>query len=170
MNRNKLSLRVGWTPTAIVFAAIAALTLASPAVAARPTREVIDIGTPELEALISADLTALCGFEIAVIADQTVTVMVFSRNDGTFHREIDQWQLHWTVTNVETGASIAVHSVGPEMLWMNRDGVPMHAFVGLALIGYTGRELSNADTGELLRASGHFVGDIEQVFCDALLP
>ena len=142
---------------------------ACPAMAARPTREVIDIGTPELEALISADLTQLCGFEIAVSADQTVTVMVFADNEGTFRREIDQWQLRWTVTNVETGASIDVHSVGPELFWVNRDGVTMHAFVGLALLGYTGRELSNLDTGEILQTSGHFVGDIEQVFCEALL-
>jgi hypothetical protein len=174
---NRFKVRVGRARCAVVLAAMAALTLAGPALAARPTREIIDIGTPEIEALISADLSAWCGFEIAVDADQTVTVMVFSRNDGTFHREIDHWQTKWTITNVGTGASITVHNVGPDIYWVNREGVKMLASTGRSYIGqppvgayFVGRVLIDYDTGEILRTSGHFVGDIQQVICDPLAP
>ena len=101
-----------------------------PALAARPTREVIDIGTPEIELLIGANLTEVCGFEISVDADATLAVMVFSNNDGTFRREIDPGQVKWTLTNLATGVSIDVHNVGPDIYWVNRDGESMLASIG----------------------------------------
>jgi hypothetical protein len=171
MNRFK----VGVSParSAIVLAAMAALTLAGPALAARPTREIIDAGTPEIEALISGDLSDLCGFEISVDADATVAVMVFSNNDGTFRREIDVSQMKWTLTSVASGVSIDVHNVGPDIFWVNRDGVTMHAIIGRSYvvhegIGFIGRVLLNADTGEVLAFGGHLTGDIQQLVCTPL--
>lgn len=172
---NRFKVRFGRTGTAVVLAAMAALMLAGPALAARPTREIIDIGTPEIEALISANLSDWCGFEISVDADATIAVMVFSNNDGTFRREIDVGQVKWTLTNVATGVSIDTHNVGPDIYWVNRDGVTMHAIIGRSYvvhdgIGFIGRVLLNEDTGEVLAFGGHFTGDIQQVVCDPLAP
>jgi hypothetical protein len=167
--------RFGWKRGAIALSALAALTLAGPALAARPTREIIDVGTPEIEAIISANMTGWCGFGISVDADATIAVKVFSNNDGTFRREIDKAQIKWTLKNVATGASIRVHNVGPDIYWVNREGVTMHAIMGRSYvvhegIGFIGRVLINEDTGEVLARSGHFTGDIQQLVCAPLAP
>jgi hypothetical protein len=158
-------------------AALSAATLlvvsAGAAFAAPPTREIIDIGTPEIEALISANLSSVCRFDISVDADATIAVMVFSNNDGTFRREIDVGQIKWTLTNDATGASIHTHNVGPDIFWVNRDGVPMHAIIGRSYVahegsGFIGRVLLNADTGEVLAFAGRLTGDIQQLVCNPL--
>ncbi len=172
MHRSKV--RIGRIRVAVL-SAMAALTLAGPALAARPTREIIDVGTPEIEGLISAHLSETCGFEISVDADARIVVLVFSNNDGTFRREIDTAQIKWTLTNVATGVSINTHNVGPDIYWVNRDGVTMLASMGRAYVaheglGFIGRVLLNADTGEVLASGGHFTGDIQQLVCVPLAP
>jgi hypothetical protein len=164
MRRIRLSLAIG---------ALLALTLAGPALAARPTREIIDVGTPEIEALISEHLSETCDFEISVDADATIAVMVFSNNDGSFRREIDGAQLKWTLTNAATGVSIGIHSVGPDIYWVTRDGVTMLASIGRAYLphdgsGFIGRLLVNLDTGEVLASPSHMTGDIAQLVCAPL--
>jgi hypothetical protein len=157
----------------IVLAVMATLTLAGPAFAARPTREIIDVGTPEIEVLISAHMSDVCGFEVSVDADAKIAVMVFSNNDGTFRREIDTAQIKWTLTNVSTGVSINVHNVGPDIIWVNRDGVTMLASIGRAYVahegsGFIGRILVNLDTGEVVAFPRHLTGDIQQLVCAPL--
>ena len=163
------------TSLSLAISAVLALTLAGPALAAPPTREIIDIGTPEIEALIAANLSEWCGFEISVDADATIAVMVFSNDDGTFRREIDVVQIKWTLTNVATDVSIKVLNVGPDIYWVDRDGVTMLASIGRSYvvhdgIGFIGRVLVNLDTGEILAFGGHFTGDIDQLVCANLAP
>lgn len=167
MHRMRFALALG------ALSAMAALTLAGPALAARPTREIIDVGTPEIEALISAHLSDSCSFEISVDADARIALMVFSTNDGSFRREIDTAQIKWTLTNPATGVAIRVHNVGPDIFSVNRDGVTMHAIIGRSYvvhegIGFIGRVLVNEDTGEVLAFGGHVTGDIQQLVCDPL--
>ena len=162
------------SPLAIfALSAMAALTLVGPALAARPAREIIDVGTPEIEAIISANMTGWCGFGISVDADATIAITVFSNKDGTFRREIDHSQIKWTLTNVATGVSIRVHNVGPDIYWVNRDGSLMHAIMGRSYVvhdgvGFIGRVLINEDTGEVVAFSGHQTGDIQQLVCTPL--
>jgi hypothetical protein len=148
-------------------------TLAAPALAAPPTREIIDVGTPEIEALIAANLSDVCRFEISVDADARITAMVFSNNDGTFRREIDASQIKWTLTNVATGVAIRVHNVGPDIFWVNRDGVTMHAIIGRSYvvhdgIGFIGRVVISEDTGTVQAFAGHLTGDMQQLVCAPL--
>ena len=171
--RRRSTPRSGHRAIAALIALAALAAIASPTLAARPTREVIDIGTPDIEVLISEHLSATCGFEILVDANATVAIMVFSNNDGTFRREIDAAEIKWTLTNVATGVSIDIHNVGPDISWVNRDGVTMFASIGRAYvahdgIGFVGRSLINVDTGEVLAFGGRFTGDISQVVCAPL--
>ena len=172
---NTSTSRRGRIRTAVVVSAMATLALAAPALAAGPTREIIDVGTPEIEGLISEHLSATCGFEISVDAEATIAMMVFSNNDGTFRREIDTTQLKWTLTNVETGVSLRIHGSGPDIIWVNRDGVTMLATIGRAYLahegsGFIGRLLINVDTGEVLSFPRHLTGDIAQLVCVPLAP
>jgi len=158
------------TTMPLAIGALLALTLAGPALAAGPTREIFDIGTPEIEVQIADHLSATCGFDISVDAEATVAVKVFSNNDGTFRREIDTTQLKWTLTNAATGVSLRIHGVGPDITWINHDGVTMFASMGRAYLahdgsGFIGRLLINADTGEILSFPRHQTGDIEQLVC-----
>ena len=160
-------------PIAVTVAALAVITLAPSTLAARPTREVIDIGTPEIEALIAEHQSDACGFEISVVADATIRVMVFTDKDGNFRREIDQAHLDWTLTNVRTGATSRLLSVGPDVYWTTRDGIAMHASVGIVLSEsglLIGRTLTNDTDGTLVRSAGRVAGDAEQVFCAPLRP
>ena len=157
------------TAPLVAIAALAAFTVAAPAAAARPTREIVDVGTPEIEALIAQNLSDVCGFEIAVDADARITIMVF--RDGA--REIDTSQIKWTLTNVATGASIRVHNVGPDIFWVNRDGATMHAIMGRSEVvhdgvGLIGRVVINETSGEVLQVSGRVTGDIAQMVCEPL--
>ena len=157
----------------VAVAALATLALAAPTFAAQPSTEVIDIGTPEIEALISAFQSDACGFDISVDAVATITVRVFSSNDGTFRRELDQVHLDWTLTNVETGATNRIRSIGPDIYWTSHDGAPMHASVGIILSEdgqWIGRLLYDGVSGDLLRAAGRDAGDADAVFCDPIAP
>jgi hypothetical protein len=144
--------------------------LAAPALAAKPTREVIDIGTPADEAADAAFLTALCGFPITVTTDATVTVHVFTDRHGDFMREIDKYLIRETFTNPASGESVTLHDVGPDLFWFNRDGELLLALVGRSLTGsgYIGRFVLNLDTGETVHVAGKSVGSLEGQVCDPL--
>jgi hypothetical protein len=154
-------------------AAMATLTLAGPTFAATPTREVFDYGTPEIEALIAADLLDRCGLEVTVDAVVTVTVTTWTKRDGTLLLETDMWNGKWTYTNVATGATTVLRVFGPDHFWLNKHGDLMHSITGIGGyypgLGYfNGYVLINETTGEILRKMGKFFGDIEQVVCAPL--
>lgn len=155
-------------------AAMATLTMAGPAFAAKPTREVIDLWPPEIELVISGDLTNWCGFRVAVDVQETLTVTTWSKSDGSLLLETDMYKGKWTITNVATRVSTVINQTGLDILWLSKNGDLMHALTGHAYypgLGYfNGYVLVNDTTGEILRKFGKFFGDIEQVICAPLRP
>jgi hypothetical protein len=157
-------------------AALGALVLtagvAGPALAAKPTFEVIDIGTPEVEAADGAFLSALCGFEVTASADAWVIVHTFTDRNGDFAREIDNYQIVETFTNADSGAAVTLHDVGPDIATINRDGELILAQIGRSLTGsgYIGRVVVNLDTNEVLSAAGRNMGTLEELICEPLAP
>ena len=158
--------------TALALGMLLALVSAGSTLAAKPTREVIDLGTPEALAADSAFVTALCGFDIVASGPSQVIVHVFTDNSGVFKREIDSYQILETFTYVETGASVTLHDVGPDLVWVGRDGTLFLAMTGRSLTGsgYIGRVLVNLDSGETLSSAGSNRGSLEDLICAALKP
>lgn len=150
--------------------ALVALALASPALAAKPSKEVISLDNPEDEAFYSALLTEECGVPVEADFEGTVTVHVFTDRDGEFKREIDKYWIRDTFTNTETGASVLLRDVGPDIIWVGRDGATYIALTGRSLTGsgVIGRVVFNFDTGELIGEAGKPVGSIADQVCPFL--
>jgi hypothetical protein len=150
--------------------ALMSLALAAPALAAKPTREVINLATPEGLAADSEFVTTLCGFDVVASGTGRVIVHVFTDNSGAFRREIDGYLIDETFTNVETGASVTLHDVGPDLVWVGRDGSLYLAITGRSLTGSgnIGRVLVNLDSGETLSISGKDLGSLDVLICEAL--
>jgi hypothetical protein len=144
-------------------------TLASPAAAAKPSREVIDIGTPADEAVVGAIFTELCGFPVTASIESRVTVLVFTGRDGEFRRELDIYASMDILLN-GSGGSVTLHDLGPDVFWLSRDGALLYAAVGRSLTGsgYIGRVVVNLDTGEELLVAGKIVGTLEEQVCEPL--
>jgi hypothetical protein len=153
--------------SAAILALLLTAALAAPASAAKPTREVIDIGTPADEAADAAFIGAICGYPITVSTEATVTVHVFTDRNGDFKLEIDKYSIRETFTNPTTGESVTLHDVGPDIIWVNRDGDVMLAQVGRSLTGsgFIGRVVTNLDTGVIVHVAGTFVGTLEDQIC-----
>lgn len=143
--------------------------LVSPAAAAAPSREVIDLGTPEEEAAVGALLTDLCGFPVTASSESRVIVMVFTDRNGDFKRELDIYASMDTLLNA-SGGSVTLHDVGPDVFWLSRDGSLLTAAIGRSLTGsgYIGRVVVNLDTGEQLLAAGKNLGSLEHQICEPL--
>jgi hypothetical protein len=143
--------------------------LASPTAAAKPTREVIDIGTPADEAEVGAIFTELCGFPLTASIESRVTVFVFTDRHGEFKRELDIYASMDTLLNA-AGGSVTLHDIGPDVFWLSRDGELLYAAVGRSLTGsgYIGRVVVNLDTGEELLVAGKNVGSLEDQVCEPL--
>lgn len=142
----------------------------APALAAKPFMETTDLDDPALEAGLSAMLSDACGTDMSVDASGSVRVKVFADRNGDFRREIDKWFIRMAITNVETAESVLIRDVGPDIVWINRDGDVMAAIVGRSLTGsgVIGRVLINLTTGEVERESGRNVGDWVANTCEAL--
>ena len=146
------------------------LAVASPVAAAKPSKEVISLDNPEDEAFFSALLTEECGVPVEADFEGTVTVHTFTDRDGDFKREIAKFWIRDTFTNTETGASVLLRDVGPDILFFGKDGALYVAITGRSLTGsgVIGRTLINLDTGEVIRESGKFVGSIADQVCPPL--
>jgi hypothetical protein len=152
--------------------AVVATLIATPVFAAKPFREVISLDDPAAEAFWSAALSAACGAPIVAQFEGTVTVHVFTDRDGDFKREIDKFWARDTFTNTETGASVLLKDVGPDIVFVGRDGDLYVAITGRSLTGsgVIGRTLVNLDTGEVVRESGRVVGGIADQVCPVIAP
>ena len=150
-------------------AALLALTVGS-TLGARPIKETIDLDDPAEEANASAFMTAACGFPVAVDIEGRVTVHVFLDRNGEWLREIDKWWIRDVFTNVETGASILLKDVGPDVIRVDRQGRFTVALTGRSLTGsgVIGRVVIDIDTGEVLHSSGKEVGSIADQVCAAI--
>lgn len=149
------------TWVAVVAAALAlSIALPSVALAAKPYREVIDLGTPDAEREASEFVTEACGFSVEASFDSRMIMHVFFDQQGAFKREIDNYLSWLTFTNPATGTSVTLHDVGPDLVWFSKDGSLLIASIGRSLggSGYIGRLVFNLDTGEVVFVAGRFVG------------
>ena len=126
--------------TAVALGILLALASAGTTLAAKPSREVIDLATPDGLAANSAFVTWLCGFDVVASGTARVTVHVFTDSSGEFRHEIDGYQIVETFTN-ESGVSVTLHDVGPDVIWVGDDGSLLDAITGRSLTGsgYIGR-------------------------------
>jgi hypothetical protein len=161
------SFHVGTAWSSVFLAILLSILVAAPTLGAKPSREVIDIGTPADEAADAAFISELCGFPITVDTEATVTVHIFTSGQGEFTREIDKYIIRETFTNPATGESVTLHDVGPDIVWINRDGEVMLAQIGRSLTGsgYIGRVVTNLDTGETVLVAGKNAGTLEEQIC-----
>jgi hypothetical protein len=153
--------------TVVVAVLVLLVALPSAALAAKPYKEVIDLGTPEEEAFVAGLMTEICGFPVEASLKSRVTVHVIFDRHGDFKREIDGY-LSWdTLINPATGASVTLHDVGPDLYWLSDDGSVLHAYIGRSLTGsgYIGRFVENLDTGEVLFIAGRNVGSLYDQIC-----
>jgi ABC-type glycerol-3-phosphate transport system substrate-binding protein len=158
-------------PLLVLIASLLSLALATPALAAKPSKEVRSLDDPGLEAIYSAALTVACGVPVQADFEGTVTVHVFTDRHGDFKREIDKYWIRDTFTNTETGATVLLRDVGPDIYWVGRDGHTYIALTGRSLTGsgVIGRTVFNLDTGELVSQSGNVVGSIVDQVCPLLV-
>ena len=159
---------------ALIGVAVAALMAlaATPSLAGKPSREVISLDDPQAEAFWSAELTAACGAPIVADFEGTVTSHGFTDRNGDFKRQIDKYWIRDTFTNTETGASVLLRDVGPDIVFFGNDGALYVAITGRSLTGsgVIGRTLLNLDTGEVIRESGRVVGSIADQVCPIIAP
>jgi hypothetical protein len=144
--------------------------LVAPAMAAKPDADTIDLDDPFLEAGLAADISDACGTEMAVDAEGQLRIKVFSDRQGDFKREIDKWFIRIQVWNVATDESVLIRDVGPDIIWINKDGDLLVAITGRSLTGsgVIGRTVINISTGELVSQSGMEVGDFIDNVCAAI--
>ncbi len=149
--------------------ALLALTTAG-ALGARPIKETINLDNPADEAWLSEYMTDECGFPVAADIEGRVTLHVFLDRDGEWQREIDKWWIRDTFTNVETGASILLKDVGPDVIRVDRQGRLTVAITGRSLTGsgVIGRVVIDIDTGEVLHVAGKDVGSMPDQVCAAI--
>jgi hypothetical protein len=146
------------------------LVLATPALAAKPSKDVTSLDDAEAEAFYSALLTEACGVPVLADFEGTVTTHVFTDREGNFKRQIDKYWIRDTFTNTDTGATVLLRDVGPDIWWTGPDGHLYIALTGRSLTGsgVIGRTVFNADTGELISESGNVVGSIADQVCPLL--
>ena len=144
--------------------------LAGPSLAAKPHMETINLDDPADEAFWSELLSDACGAPISADFWGSVRIKVFSDRQGNFKRQINKWFIRIRLTNTDTDASILIKDVGPDILWMNKQGELMLAITGRSVTGsgVIGRVVFNLSTGELVRSSGMELGDWIENACAAL--
>jgi hypothetical protein len=151
----------------LVLAAI----VAGPAGAAKPTKFVIDLDDPALEAELSGVLTDACGAEIVADTRGHVIVLLFAGRRGDVRPEIDVFGSHFAFRNVETGATYTIVDVGPDIYFIDPStGHLVVAITGRSLTGsgVIGRVVIDTVTGEVLSVAGNDQGDWVANACAAL--
>src|SRR3712207_7756834 len=102
----------------LVMTVSAAVFLAAPATAAKPTVFTVSFADPAIEADYAAGLTAACGVPIRVSIAGKVVVHEFN---GPSHLvEIDSYSFRLTATNPATGARTVVRDAGPDLITLDR--------------------------------------------------
>ena len=150
-------------------ALLAVLALAGPAAGAKPTREVVDLDDPVLEAEEEAFLAEVCGTEIDVDLEGRIIVLIFDKPVNKGVVELNIFEFEATFTNPETGATLTLHDVGPDV-YLVRDGELFIALTGRSTTGsgVIGRVVIDLATGEAVFEAGKPVGDYVERVCEAL--
>jgi hypothetical protein len=148
--------------------AILMLVLAFPAAAGKPTKVVVDLGTPANEADLAAFLSDACGVPIAVEADGKVIIIVLDKPQRRGVVEINAYEFHALVTNLTTGATTTIVDAGPDLFKIDpTTGHLLLAITGRSTTGsgVIGRFVIDLETGEVVAVSGNVLGDPAQVIC-----
>jgi hypothetical protein len=145
--------------------------LAGSASAAKPTKLVIDLDDPLVEADFEAILGSACGADIAADVRGHIIVLLFAGREGETRPEIDVFHTQATFTNVDTGATYSLIDVGPDIY--SFDAATGHltvAVTGRSLTGsgVIGRVVFDLDTGEIISSAGNPEGDWVENACAAL--
>ena len=145
--------------------------LAGSASAAKPTRIVVDLDDPVLEADLEATLGEACGADIAADARGHIIVLLFAGRKGETRPEIDVFHTQVTFTNLDTGSTYRLIDVGPDIY--SFDAATGHltvAVTGRSLTGsgVIGRVVFDLDTGEVISFAGNPQGDWVENACAAL--
>lgn len=145
------------------------LLIVAAAFAAKPTREVVSLDDPAIEADLSAFLTAQCGTEIAVDLSGHVIILVFTDRNGDFVRELDVFEIQGTFTNAETGETTTIVDAGPDIVTV-KDDTLFVAITGRSVSGsgVIGRVVVNLETGEAVFVAGKKLGDFGANLCAEL--
>ena len=150
--------------------ALVALALALPAVAGKPVKSVVDLGTPANEAQLAAFLTEACGAPIRVDATGKLIIIVLDKPNARGNLEINAYEFHALVTNLATGATTTIVDAGPDLFRIDpTTGHLLLAITGRSTTGsgVIGRFVIDLDTGEVVAVSGLEVG-FPDAICDAL--
>lgn len=153
----------------ILAAAVLAVVVATPALAGKPTRVVIDISGAAFEAMVEADLSAECEFAIDLEGTGHIIVRTFEGHRRLV--EIDNFRLFETFS--ANGKSVVIHpDAGPDIYWVGRDGHNYLALTGRSITGsgVIGRTVIDLDTGQLVSSHGREVGDFIERLCHELAP
>ena len=153
----------------VVVVLLLALLLPAGALAAPPSRLVIDLNDPSLDVDESALVSDLCGFDVDAQVSGHIILTVF--DDGSARRvvELDHFGILTTYTNVATGAVVRLRDIGPDRYYV-RDGVLYVAVTGRSEggTGIVGVVKINLETGEVELVAGNDIGRINDRICDQL--
>jgi hypothetical protein len=157
--------RFVWASVAL----IALLAFAGPAAGGPPDRDVIDLDDPALEAEEAALLTRACGTEIDVDLSGRIIFLVLDKPVDAGVTELNIYGFRATFTNPETGATLSLHDVGPDVVFV-RDGKLFIALTGRSTTGsgVIGRVVVDLETNEVVLEAGKPVGDYVEVVCEAV--
>lgn len=149
--------------------ATAALVMAAPAAAAKPTVFTVSFADPAIEADYAAALTDACGVPIDVSIAGKVVVHEFS--GGAPLVAIHSYSFRLTATNPATGASTIVRDAGPDRIRIDHDSGHLEvAVTGRSTTGsgVIGQVVVDLDTGEVLSVAGNEVGLFTDTVCAAI--
>jgi hypothetical protein len=151
-----------------IVALTAMLAFAGAAAGAKPTRVVVDLDDPVIEAEFAAQLTKACGTEIDADLSGRIISLVLDKPD-TGVVALDVFHIEATFTNPETGATFSLLDVGPDVYFV-RDGQLFVAITGRSLTGsgVIGRVVIDLETEEAVFEAGKPVGDFVETVCQAL--
>jgi hypothetical protein len=144
------------------------LVSALPVFAAGPTREVIDLNDPVVDAEESAFVSDLCGFPIEADVSGHIAITTFTDGSRSVF-ELDHYAVRATYTNPETGETVNLRDMGPDRFFIKK-GVAYVAVTGRSETGtgVVGTVVINLETGEIVRSAGREVGIYTDRLCDAL--
>ncbi len=152
-----------------ILATLAVLLGAAPAaLGAGPTREVISLADPALDAEEAAMLTEQCGVPVSASNAGHIIIQVFPDGRRSVFG-IDHYNIRATYTNLATGATVRLRDIGPDR-WYIRDGKAYLGVTGRSTTfsGVIGLVVFDLETEEIVKSAGNEVGIFWDTICDAL--
>ena len=152
-----------------ILASLAVLLGAAPAVlGGGPTREVVSLADPALDAAESADLTARCGVPVSASNAGHIIYQSFPEGRRSV-MELDHYNIRATYTNLDTGASVRLRDIGPDRFYSRGDTLYV-AVTGRATTstGVIGQTVFNLALEDPIKTVGNDVGLFWDQICEAL--